>query len=104
MEGVAKFPVVILMVGDCYGNNIPLEFAKDCEGWEGISEWAMTTLLSGPDNPNYWEAWNSVTDNASLKTDCGKTYYLYQDGDLWAVRDFETELEQKEYLEFFGDD
>lgn len=41
---------------------------------------------SGPDHEWYWEAWQSILDDAHIVSD-GITWRLHQDGDLWEVPD-----------------
>ena len=44
-------------------------------------------LRNGPDDPEYWDAWNIVCDNANLIDPDGVRWTLYQDSDLFAVPD-----------------
>ena len=66
---------------------IPQHFADACypEKW-GIPQASIDVLLNGPDNPEYWDAWDWVLDMASREHN-GHTWTLHQDGDLFAVRD-----------------
>lgn len=69
------------------GIYIPQAFAEQFEGWHGIDPDDLAILLEGPDHPDYWEAWDAVLSSASYADDDGHTWTLYQDGDLFAVRD-----------------
>lgn len=40
----------------------------------------------GPDHEQYWDAWDSIQNKAKVTED-GHTWTLYQNGDLWLVRD-----------------
>ena len=91
-----------LLVSDHHGVYVPQAFVEmyDNEQW-GISQEDMDILVDGPDNESYWDTWDSVTGDASLKDINGNIWYLYQDGDLWA---FCTELmDDLEYENFFGE-
>lgn len=48
----------------------------------------LSILKNGPDEEEYWEAWEDVLDTAILVTG-GQQYTLYQEGDLWAVPEVE---------------
>lgn len=56
-------------------------------GWHGIDPEDLAILRQGPDHADYWEAWDDVLSSASYTDDDGHTWTLYQDGDLFAVRD-----------------
>jgi len=44
----------------------------------------LDVLLSGPDNEDYWDAWDEIL-NETITNEAGETFTLHQDGDLWAV-------------------
>jgi len=78
-----------LLVSSAAGIYVPQMFAEQylsagTRNWEGISAEDRKILLAGPDHEWYWETWDSVEGSARTKAN-GVTYYLYQDGDLWAV-------------------
>ena len=54
-------------------------------GWQGIPDWCAEILSAGPDHDDYWEAWAHVQDHATFTDADGSVWYLWQDGDLWAV-------------------
>ena len=54
-------------------------------GWQGISDWCLEVLSAGPYHDDYWEAWEQVLGHATFTDESGSTWYLYHDGDLWAV-------------------
>lgn len=72
-----------LLLSDRHGIYIPKTFAESFEGW-GIADGDRTILITGPEHEWYWETWDSVLNYANFTQD-GVKYYLYQDGDLWAV-------------------
>lgn len=86
------------------GIYIPQTFAKTIDltkviPYEGM-DYDIQTCLDGPDNDEYWEAWDNVIDE--LKFTDGST--LYQDGDLWAIADGETIPDETETGGFWGTD
>ena len=48
-----------------------------------ISEEDLQSIKNGVDDEYYWQAWESILDNATLKEDSNK--FLSQDDDLWLV-------------------
>jgi len=76
-----------LYASDNRGIYIPQYFAesiqRECLG--GVSNEDMQILLDGPEAEYYWDAWDTVLDNAILTDKNGKRWSLYQDGDLWLV-------------------
>lgn len=67
------------------GVYIPQAFGQHCnENWHGVSAENRQTLINGPDDEWYWEAWDSVLNSAYFEKD-GNKWTLYQDGDLWAM-------------------
>lgn len=91
-----------LLVSDRNGVYVPQMFANDhdLDLWNGIDSDDRETLLAGPDHELYWEAWDSVLSSATF-THMGKTWRLYQDGDLWAY--CEELMTDEEYEDFFGE-
>jgi hypothetical protein len=75
---------LILFANSAYGVYIPQFFAESIDRGmvTGISEEEYSILLEGPEHEEYWDAWESVLDNARITID-GSIYYLYQDMDLW---------------------
>ena len=69
------------------GVYIPQHFAEAVhrEYVHGVRDEDWTVLEAGPDHDWYWEAWSRVCDNATIKAPNGKTYCLWQDGDLWLM-------------------
>ncbi|MGL5719523.1 MAG: hypothetical protein ACRCYP_01830 [Alphaproteobacteria bacterium] len=52
-------------------------------GWKGIQADDVTTIKLGPDCEWYWEAWETVLNNATYEDEDGNEWRLYQDGDLF---------------------
>lgn len=85
---------VAILLDEARGIYIPHAFVTgfDLNQW-GIDENSDDVeICTDPEHEWYWEAWNSICDNAQYK-DGDHTWYLYQSGDLWAVRDDMTEDE-----------
>ena len=82
-------PEPALVLGDHNGIYIPQlwcsgidqeEAALFCIDWEDVQ-----TCQVGPGHDCYWEAWHAIERSASWTDQQGITWYLHQDGDLWAV-------------------
>jgi len=94
-----------LVLSDRNGIYIPqylaesINVAGDC--WEGFKGEDIEILLAGPDHEHYWDAWDSVLSFARFIDSQGRTWYLYQDGDLWIYN--EELMSDEEYFNLFGD-
>ncbi len=79
-----------LLIDGNRGIYIPQLFAKAALSGEFILrnkqqlQEELSILANGPEEEEYWEAWEEVLDTAIL-LDGGQQYTLYQEGDLWAV-------------------
>ena len=88
-----------LLLDGSRGFYIPRDFVEGTLiggefGWQGITEENVKDL-SEPDNEWYWDTWETVLNNATYISACGKKYTLYQDGDLFAICfDMLTETER----------
>jgi hypothetical protein len=51
----------------------------------------LQLLLQGPDGEEYHDTWSDVTDNIKLKDDEGRECFVYQDSDVWAVPQDESD-------------
>ena len=70
------------------GIYIPQNFIEctDPACLSNVDQQDINTLLQGPDDEWYWEAWTNILDNAILTEHrTGKQFNLYQDGDLWLI-------------------
>jgi hypothetical protein len=79
-----------LILSDSHGVYIPKLYCEslteeDAEemnvSWEDIK-----TCQSGPDAGFYWEAWQSICDDAQIFDSNGDEWRLLQNGDLWEIR------------------
>jgi len=85
-----------LLVSDRHGQYIPQIFAQQyghSELWN-IEKDDMVVLLEGPDNPDYWEAWDQVLMRTTYTDKNGVKWWLWQDGDLFAESGEEDENDQ----------
>lgn len=98
MKQSTKKDGLVLLLSDARGIYIPRDF-MDFENWQGVTDW-QREQLENPDNEFYWDAWESVLNNATYEKD-GYTYHLMQDGDLWA---YCLELMTEEERHNFGFD
>ena len=73
---------MVLLVPDSYGIYVPNIFARlfepTCWGFEEDSE-DWKTLLNGPDDENYWDAWNRVSILGRHMAENGSNWFLHQD-------------------------
>ena len=90
-----------LLLSDSRGIYIPRDWAMYCQDMDGVRPEDMEVLKAGPDHEWYWEAWNNVLSNAHSVHN-GKTWRLWQDGDLWAY--CEELMTDEEYEQFFGEE
>lgn len=77
-----------ILLDSARGIYIPRDFVNDTLigefGWQGITEEDIKAL-SDPTNEWYWDTWETVLNNATYISACGKKYTLHQDGDLFAI-------------------
>ena len=73
----------ILFADSNRGIYIPQHFAESAQRdkFKYVSDSDYDTLANGPEDPEYWDAWESVLNNAET-VDGG---VLFQDGDLWII-------------------
>lgn len=71
------------------GVYIPQHFAESVNRSmvTGVSEEDYAILETGPDHELYWDTWDDVMQSAVVTTADGHTWTLWQDGDLWLLRD-----------------
>ena len=90
-----------ILISDSWGVYIPKHFAENFILWDGVSDSDREILESGPENELYWEAWDSITSDATFTDENGNVWRLSQDGDLWAY--CEELMTDEEYYNFFGE-
>lgn len=80
-----------LLVDDHHGIYIAQIFCQTYRAYitnmEEVEE-DFNICLSGPDNADYWEAWDSLINNVNFTNDKGEKYTignLFESGDLWAI-------------------
>lgn len=80
--------MIELLLSDYRGIYIPRDFVQcfDSKAWHIVSE-DCRDLLKGPYSNDYWEIWEHVLSFAFFIDTDGKTWRLYQDGDLFAICD-----------------
>lgn len=84
---------VKLLIDSARGIYIPQHFVSDVSGFD-ITRWGLPTdnpnvqsVMDGPDNEWYWEAWHLIEGQAEYTDEHGHKWSLYLNGDLWAIRD-----------------
>lgn len=77
----------VLLLSDARGVYIPRDFTSAVEFTRvhNVTPDDYAILAIGPDHKEYWEAWMTILDNATITDTDGAEYYLWQDGDLWAI-------------------
>jgi hypothetical protein len=45
----------------------------------------IKSILNGPDDKLYWDAWNNIEQSVKITDNEGTVYFLYQNDDLWAI-------------------
>jgi len=77
---------VNLLLTDARGIYIPRDFVTgfNLSKFTGISDNDVETC-ENPENEWYWEAWDSILNNARFTAEDGRIFYLYQEGDLWLL-------------------
>jgi hypothetical protein len=75
--------IKILLDADL-GGMIPRFFSNNLHLWQGVDDYVKDAIAMGEDE-EYWQAWEKVLDNAFFVDEQGKTWTLYQDGDLFAI-------------------
>lgn len=98
---MSKLDAVEHLLSDARGQYIPRDFIAnfDITQW-GIDpeSWAANTCAAGPDEDEYWDAWDEILRKAEYK-EGEHVWRLHQDGDLWALCD---ELMSDEEKQNFG--
>ncbi len=94
--------IVAVLLDSNRGIYIPQAFARDfvfvfgAEHWTGVDRADLEICQRGPDEENYWEAWDGILQSAicvasrPVKFDgatypAGTRFTLEQDGDLFMV-------------------
>lgn len=86
---------VSLLLDSNRGVYIPQNFCTnfDLTKWNNIRQHCIDIILSKDEHDNlqspyeiegYWDAWQEILDSATF-VENGNTWYLSQDGDLWAM-------------------
>ena len=79
----------ILFADESRGINIPLFFITSFDQYKNdlvnVDRDDLNTIANGPDDEYYWDAWQSILDNATVIDHDGNEYTMFQDGDLWLI-------------------
>ena len=103
-------PAVAHLIDSALGQYIPQRFVVtfDLSQWGLVRPDLMLSIkacMTGPDHPDYWEAWDALCNAAryapEYATDPEDYWYLHQDGDLWTLNDYR--MTNEEYENFHGD-
>lgn len=90
-----------LLCDSHHGQFIPQIMASRLQdnGWIGLG--SCVDDCTDPTNEFYWEAWEQILSNASFADENKNTWYLWQDGDLFAYCEELMTSEEKQH--FFDD-
>lgn len=83
-----------ILLEDTRGIYIPQVFYKEFKFEKFSLDRENYTGLSDPANESYWDTWSRLLTNAEHTDEQGYKWFLFQDGDLFLVRedyDFEQE-------------
>lgn len=74
------------LVNSAFGQYLPQAFVEqyDYREWH-IKKRDYAIILDGPDNPDYWDTWNSIENYAFRIDEEGVRWTLCHDEDLWVV-------------------
>lgn len=84
-----------LLIDGNQGIYIPQQFARHYGQFmlkEGMKE-ERDILLNGPDDPEYWYAWQDVVETLTISIG-GEKFVLYEESDLWLMAENEEIPEQ----------
>ena len=89
---------VQLLLSDSRGIYIPRDFAEYFELDQWNIDLKYIQRLSSPYDDFYWDNWDVVLNNAYSIDKNGNKWYLWQDGDLWAIcTDLMTDEEKSNF-------
>lgn len=94
----------MLWLDSARGVYIPRDFIErtDSNCIHGVTREDMDILREGPEEPEYWDAWDTVLCNAVvIEPGTEKRFTLYQDGDLWLVPEGWTPEEPKDDTQWY---
>lgn len=78
---------MILFADSSRGVTIPQHWLESInpDYWDTVTPWAREAISAGPENDDYWHAWEQVMESQHVKDVHGNEWTLYMDGDLWLV-------------------
>lgn len=103
IEKMANIPDgIIVMTDSHHGVYAPQVFLQSLAApITNVSQRDIDTVLKGPNdvkNEWYWEAWDSIEQNAVITSKNGDKFMIYQDGDIFLlnVRAYEQATKELE--------
>ena len=102
---MSKLDAVACLLSSARGQYIPRDFVAnfDMAEWSIDPEsWAANTCAEGPDNHDYWDAWDEILNKAEYR-EGEYVWRLHHDGDLWALCDEIMSDEEKFNFGFDND-
>jgi hypothetical protein len=91
MKNITAIKEPELLVNDSHGIYVMQSFCKVYAAYitnmDEVKE-DFDICVEGPDNEDYYDAWDSLLNNVKFTNDAGEPYYmgnLGEGGDLWAI-------------------
>jgi hypothetical protein len=66
--------------------------------WSEVDQEDIDTVLSGPNDEWYWEAWDSIKDAVKVVDEDGTEYVIVYNEDLWLVPTDVDESEVEQWI------
>lgn len=81
-----------LIVDGCFGIYVPQRFCQCFQRLSCVSQEDWEICLSGPDHPDYWEAWDTILGDWTYEEEDGNggvwRIYISQDDSVFQHREF----------------
>ena len=66
--------------------------------WSKVSKEDIDSVLAGPDNEWYWEAWENIENEVKVVDEDGTEYMIMYNEDLWLVPTDISEEEMEKWI------
>ena len=86
-EQAANDGKIELLVAGAQGIYVPRTFARAYGGILEPGYAAELRDIGDADGESYWDSWCDILDGAVIVGRSGHKWTLYQDSDLWAIRE-----------------
>ncbi len=94
---------VVLLADSHHGVYIPQQVVQQyldhpMWDWSKVSKEDIDSVLSGPNDEWYWEAWDSIMGTVIVTDDQGTRYNIMYNEDLWLVPTDVDESEVEQWI------